>query len=95
MDMVEAQVAGEGRKPAINRLLAAPQKLVDLLKAKTLTAATELLVQQKSHHPEVDMVKVGEGPDATKDLKVVEDEIREAAVKIMDAIDYEGDHSEE
>jgi hypothetical protein len=41
------------------------------------------------------MVKVGEGPDVTKDLKVVEDEVREAAEKIMDAIYYEGDSGEE
>jgi hypothetical protein len=41
------------------------------------------------------MVKVGEGPDTTKDLKAVEDEVWEAAKKIMDAIDYEGNNSEE
>jgi hypothetical protein len=41
------------------------------------------------------MVKVGEGPDATKDLKGVELEVREAAMAIMDAIDYEGDEGEE
>jgi hypothetical protein len=41
------------------------------------------------------MVKVREGPDVIKDLKVVEDEVREGTEKIMDAIDYEGDHGEE
>jgi hypothetical protein len=41
------------------------------------------------------MVKVGEGPDVTKDLKVVEDEVREATEKIMDAIDYEADDGKE
>jgi hypothetical protein len=69
--------------------------LVDLLRATSLTAETELLVRVKSHHSEVDMVKVREGPDVIKDLKVVEDEVREGTEKIMDAIDYEGDHGEE
>jgi hypothetical protein len=41
------------------------------------------------------MVKVGEGPDATKDPKVVELDVREAAMAIMDAIDYKGDDGEE
>jgi hypothetical protein len=59
MDMVEMPVAGEEPKPAVDRLLAAPQKLVNLLRVTSLTAATELLVRVKSHHPEVDMVKVG------------------------------------
>jgi hypothetical protein len=56
---------------------------------------TESLVRVKSHHPEVDMVKVGEGPDTTKDLKAIEEEVRVAAMKIMDAIDYEGYDGEE
>jgi hypothetical protein len=41
------------------------------------------------------MFKVREGIDATKDLKVVEEEVRVAVEKIMDAIDYEGDYGEE
>jgi hypothetical protein len=41
------------------------------------------------------MIKVVEGPDMTKDLKAVELEVREAAMVIMDAIDYEGDDGEE
>jgi hypothetical protein len=49
----------------------------------------------KSHFAEVDMVKIGEGPDAVKDLKVVKEEVRVVAEKIMDAIDYEGDDGEE
>jgi hypothetical protein len=95
MDIVETEVPGEEPKPAIDWLLAAPQKLVDLLRAMSLTVAMESLVRVKSHQSEVNMVKVGEGPDVTKDLKVVEDEVREAAEKIMDAIYYEGDSGEE
>jgi hypothetical protein len=59
MDMVETQVVGKEPKPAIDRLLAAPQKSVDLLKVMSLTAATKSLVRVKSHHPDIDMVKVG------------------------------------
>jgi hypothetical protein len=95
MDMVEPQVAGEEAKLAIDRLLAVPQKLVDLLRAKSLTVATESLVRLKSHYLEVNMVKVREGPDGIKDLKDVEEEIRVAAEKIMDAINYVGDDGEE
>jgi hypothetical protein len=40
MDMVETQVAGEEPKPAIDQLLTAPEKLVNLLKETSLTAAT-------------------------------------------------------
>jgi hypothetical protein len=57
--------------------------LVNLLKAMMLTAAIESLVRVKSHHPE------------TKDLKAIEDKVREAGEAIMDAIDYEGDDDEE
>jgi hypothetical protein len=81
MDTMELQVDGEESKPAIDQLLAAPQKLVDLLRATSLTAATESLVRLKSHFPEVDMVKIEEGPDITKDLQVVEEVVRVAAEK--------------
>jgi hypothetical protein len=69
--------------------------LVDLLKATSLTASTESLVQVKSHHPDVDMVKVEEVPDVVKDLKAVEEEVREATMAIMDAIVYVGNDDEE
>ena len=95
MDILASQVEGEEPKPAIDRLLAAPEKLLNLLKATSLAAATEVLVRVKSHYPDIDMVKVGEGPDATKDPKVVELEVRDAAMAVMDAIDYEGDDGEE
>jgi hypothetical protein len=95
MDILASQVEGEEPKPAIDRLLTTPEKLLDLLKATSLAAATEALIRVKSHYPNVDMVKVGEGPDATKDPKVVELDVREAAMAIMDAIDYKGDDGEE
>jgi hypothetical protein len=94
MDMVATQVEGERPKPAIDRLLAAPEKLVDLSKATILTAATESLVRVKSHHHDLDMIMVGEGPDASKDLKAKDLEVRETAMA-MDGIDYEGDDGED
>jgi hypothetical protein len=32
--------------------------------------------------------------DATKDLKALELEVRDAAMEVMDTLDYEGDNSE-
>jgi heme oxygenase len=94
MDMVVPQAAGEEPKPVINRLIAAQQKLTKLLRATSLTAAVEYLVWVKSHLPEDDMVKVGEGPDEAYDLKAIKAEVQPAAEKIMYTIDYEGDDDE-
>jgi hypothetical protein len=88
MDMIASQVEGEDPKPAIDRLIGIPEKLLDLLKVTSLEAATEELVRVKLHYPEVDMVKVGEGLDTTKDLKALELEVRDAATVVMDALDY-------
>jgi hypothetical protein len=95
MGIVASPVEGEEPNPAIDQLLAAPKELLDLLKATSLAAATEALVRVKYHYPDVDMVKVGEGLDVTKDSKVVELEVREATMAIMAVIDYEGDDGEE
>jgi hypothetical protein len=48
---------------------------MDLLRARSLASAVESLVRTKSHFPEVDMVKVEEGPDAAKDLGAIEAEV--------------------
>jgi chromosome segregation ATPase len=95
MDILASQVKGEEPKPAIDRLLATPEKLLDLLKETSLAAATEVLVWMKFHYPDIDMVKVGGGSDMTKDLKVLELEVREATTAVMDALDYEGDDGED
>jgi hypothetical protein len=95
MDIIASQVEGEDPKPAIDCLIATPEKLLDLLKATSLAATTEALVQVKSHYPDVDMVKVGESSDTTKDLKSLELEVRDAATVVMDSLDYEGDDGEE
>jgi hypothetical protein len=35
------------------------------------------------------------GSDTTKDLKALELQVRDAAMEVMDTLDYEGDDSEE
>jgi hypothetical protein len=61
----------------------------------SLAAATDALVRVKSHYPNVDMAKVKAGADATKDLKALELDIQDAAMEVMDTLDYEGDDGEE
>jgi hypothetical protein len=85
----------EEPKSALNRLIAVPEKLLDLLKGTSLAATTEALVRVKSYHPKVDMVKVGAGADTTKDLKALELQVRDAATAVMDTLDYEGDGGNE
>jgi hypothetical protein len=40
------------------------------------------------------MAKVKDGPDAEKDLAALELEVQDAATKVMDNLDYEGDDGE-
>jgi aspartate ammonia-lyase len=61
-----------------------------LLKATSLAAATDALVRVRSHYHDVDMAKVKGGADTAKDLKALEVEVN-AAMEVMDNIDYEGD----
>jgi hypothetical protein len=91
MDMIAAQVEGEEPMFALDRLINIPDKLLTLLKVMSLAAATDALVRVKSHHPEVDMVKVGEGADTSKDHKALELEVRDTTIVVMDTLDYEGD----
>jgi hypothetical protein len=59
-----------------------------------LATATDALVRVKSHYPDIDMAKVKAGPDAEKELAVLELEVRDAAIDVMDNLDYEGDDGE-
>jgi hypothetical protein len=95
MDCIAMQVEGEEPKSILDHLIETPDRLLTLLKATSLVAATDVLVMVKSHHLDVDMVKVKEDADATKDLKALELEVRDAAMEVMDALDYEGDDGEE
>jgi hypothetical protein len=40
------------------------------------------------------MAKVKAGPDVEKDLIALELEVRDAAIEVMDNLDYEGDDGE-
>jgi hypothetical protein len=79
MDCIAAQVEGQEPKSILDHLIETPDRLLTLLKAMSLAAATDALVRVKSHHPDVDMVKVKEGADATKDLEALELEVRDAS----------------
>jgi hypothetical protein len=78
----------------MDRLIDTPNRLLTLLKATSLAAATDALVRVKSHYPDVDMAKVKAGPDVEKDLAALELEVQDAATKVMDNLDYEGDDGE-
>jgi hypothetical protein len=71
-------------------LVDTPNRLLLLLRATGLAAATDALVRVKSH-PEVDMTKIKGGVDTTKDLQGLELEVDEAATEVAESIDFEGD----
>jgi hypothetical protein len=86
-------VPGEGKqqRSIVDHLVDTPNRLLTLLRATGLAAATDALVRVKSHYPDVDMAKIMRGADATKDLEALELEVEEAANKVMENIDFEGD----
>jgi chromosome segregation ATPase len=94
MDCIAVPAEGEEAKSTIDRLVETPDRLLTLLKAKSLAAATDALVRVKSHYPNIDMAKVKAGPDAEKDLAALELEVRDATIEVMDNMDYEGDDGE-
>jgi hypothetical protein len=49
---------GEQQQSIVDRLVDTPNRLLTLLRATGLAAATDALVRVKSHYPEVDMAKV-------------------------------------
>jgi hypothetical protein len=91
MDCIAVPTEGEEVKTIVDRLIDTPNRLLTLLKAVSLAAATDALVRIKSHYPDIDMAKVKAGPDAEKDLAALELEVRDAATEVMDNLDYEGD----
>jgi hypothetical protein len=94
MDCIAVPAEGEEAKSIVDRLVDTPNKLLTLLKVTILATATDALVRVKSHYPDVDMAKVKAGPDAEKELAVLELEVRDAAIDVMDNLDYEGDDGE-
>jgi hypothetical protein len=72
MDCIVVLAEGDEAKSIVDRLIDTPDRLLPLLKAASLAAATDALVRVKSHSPDVDMAKVKAGPDAEKDLAALE-----------------------
>jgi hypothetical protein len=91
MDCIVVQVEEEEPKYVVDRLIETSDRLLTLLKATSLVAATDALVRVKSHYSDVDMAKVKGGVDAEKDLTALELEVRDATMEVTDSLDYEGD----
>jgi hypothetical protein len=83
MDCIVVPAEGEEEKSIIDRLADTPNRLLTLLKVTSLAVATGALVRVKSHYPDVE-----------KDLAALELEVRDATIKVMDNLDYEGDDGE-
>jgi hypothetical protein len=91
MDCIAVSAEGDEAKSIVDCLIDTPNRLLTLLKVTSLAAATDALVRVRSEYPNGDMAKVKGGADTTKDLKALELEVRDAAMEVMDNIDYEGD----
>jgi hypothetical protein len=91
MSCIAVPEEGEQQQSIIDRLVDTPNRLLTLLRATGLAAATDALVRVKSHYPDVDMAKIKGGADTTKDLQALELEVEEAVNEVMENIDFEGD----
>jgi hypothetical protein len=91
MSCIAVPKEGEQQESIIDRLVDTPNRLLTLLRAASLAAATDALVRVKSHYPDVDMAKIKEGADTTKNLQALELDVKEAANEVMENIDFEGD----
>jgi hypothetical protein len=94
MDCITVPTEGEEVKSVVDRLIDTPNRLLTLLKAMGLAAATDALVRVKSHYPDIDMAKVKAGADDNKDLTALELEVQDASIEVMNNLDYEGDDGE-
>jgi hypothetical protein len=82
---------GDEERSTVDRLNDTPNRLLTLLNGTSLAAAIDAFIRVKPHYPDVDLAKIKGGADTTKDLKALELEVEEAAMEVMDNIDYEGD----
>jgi hypothetical protein len=95
MDCIAFLAEGEEPQSVVDRLIDTPSRLLTLLRAMSLEAATDVLVRVNSHYPNVDMAKVKGRTDTTKDLKALELEVEDVALEVIDNIDYEGDDGDQ
>jgi hypothetical protein len=68
MSCIAIPEEGEQQQSIVDRLVDTPNRLLTLLRATSLAAATDALVRVKSHYPDVDMAKIKGGADTMKDL---------------------------
>jgi hypothetical protein len=86
MSWIPVPEEGDQQQSIIDRLVDTPNRLLLLLRATGLAAATDALVRVTSHYPEVDMTKIKGGADTTKDLHTLELEVDEAATEVAESI---------
>jgi hypothetical protein len=91
MACIAVPAEGEEQQSIVDRLVDTSNRLLTLLRATSLAAATNVLVRVKSHYPDVHMAKIKGGADTTKDLQALELEVDEDAMEVMENIDFEGD----
>jgi hypothetical protein len=91
MSCIPIPEEGDQQQSIVNRLVDTPNRLLLLLRATGLAAATNALVRVKSHYPKVDMTKIKGDADTTKDLQAVELEVDEATTEVAESIAFEGD----
>jgi hypothetical protein len=87
MSCIPVPEEGDQQWSVVDRLINTPNRILLLLRATGLVAATAALVRVKSHYPEVDMTKIKGGADTMKDLQALELEVEEAATEV--AVDGE------
>jgi hypothetical protein len=91
MACIAIPAEGEEQQSIVDHLVDTPNRLLTLLRATGLAAATNALVRVKSYYLDVDMAKIKGGADTTKDLQAMELEVDKAAMEVMENIDFEGD----
>jgi hypothetical protein len=91
MSCIPIPEEGDQQQSIVNRLVDTPNRLLLLLRATGLAAATNALVRVKSHYPKVDITKIKGGADTAKDLQAVELEVHEATTKVAESITFDGD----
>jgi hypothetical protein len=91
IDCIAVRSEGDEVRSIVDHLIDTPNRLLTLMRATSLAAATDALVRVKSRYPDFDMAKVKGGTDTTKDLKALKLEVEDAAMEVMENIDYEGD----
>jgi hypothetical protein len=91
MSCIPVPEEGEQQQSLVDRLVDTLNRLLLLLRAMGLAAATDALVRVMSHYPEVDMAKIKGGADTTKDLRALQLEVGDATNEVMENIDFEGD----